>query len=587
MSTVSSRNQATTVEYALGSIALGFSKSINLDLNNFFKNVLKFKIDTEAQTEISRLPKIQTDKLIRDVDHLYFAIPSDSLPLNIRSINYNPSNEKIQYRVEVEGKTFSISNHGNNILPYSILNNKQSIELKITLLSNGIEIDTYTVTLKKRAKIEFQDVVNNSWLYSGRGFGRVVVEGPTIRIENTSEMIGSPKLDHNLIQFSYPILRNRILKLSGEIKNRTLIKNEGWSNISLGGRWGSHGTNGVGYDLGIENDVDFFKVEQTMNTSDYFFKSSEVVDLKYLEMTFRLSTLTSNATFKNFYIEDITDTDGDGFIDFQDECPYTYGLAKGCPGKLPPTVKIKSELTLELDQTGKVTLSPEQVDNGSTDEVGITERTLSKTTFTCVDLGKTKVAFSAKNAAGLISIADATITIVDKINPAIKAKTTHTIQLNQQGKATIKWEDLDLGSTDNCTITARTLSKSEFTRTDGPESIITYKVTDSSGNTSTVQVKVVLDIPLSTPLHIGVNTPITYPNPANDQVMIEYPGSMDGVFKILEVVDIAGRKKEIPPIMNISNSKILINTQGFRAGTYLLKAGVKDSIHTFKFTIVE
>ncbi len=52
-------------------------------------NVLKFKYDDKAKAEISILPKIQQDKLIRDLNELYFITPFDSLRLNIRSINYS------------------------------------------------------------------------------------------------------------------------------------------------------------------------------------------------------------------------------------------------------------------------------------------------------------------------------------------------------------------------------------------------------------------------------------------------------------------------------------------------------------------
>ena len=39
-------------------------------------------MDDKAKAEISILPKIQQDKLIRDLNELYFITPFDSLRLN-------------------------------------------------------------------------------------------------------------------------------------------------------------------------------------------------------------------------------------------------------------------------------------------------------------------------------------------------------------------------------------------------------------------------------------------------------------------------------------------------------------------------
>ncbi|MFT7363534.1 MAG: hypothetical protein ACI9UV_001737, partial [Algoriphagus sp.] len=155
------------------------------------------------------------------------------------------------------------------------------------------------------------------------------------------------------------------------------------------------------------------------------------------------------------------------------------------PDTQAPVLVLKNPYTLPLSATGSAVLVASSLDNGSTDNIGITESTISKSTFTCADLGTNTITYSAKDAAGNTSTATVTINVVDEIKPTLKAKNSYTVNLDAEGKATLKWEDLDEGSTDNCAIKDKLLSKSAFTCADLGASKITVTATDASGNTST------------------------------------------------------------------------------------------------------
>lgn len=585
--TISMRNQASTVEYALGSIALGFSKSINLNLNNFFEHVLKFEIDSEAKNQISLLPLIQQDKLIPDVEVFYFATPLDSITLNIRSINYNPNNTNTTYRITAGEEEIATSHDGNNTLHYSILKNKPFINLKISLLINGAEQDNYSVSLKKRHIIEYSEIIENSLLYSGSGTGIVTLDGESIVIKNSSEMLDALVKDNNIIQYSYPVVKDREIKITGEIKNKTLIPNEGWSNLAIGGRWGSHGTNRVGLDLGRNNDQEFFKVEQTMNSTFYFFSSEDARKLDYLELKFWLSTLNSNAVFRNFQIEDITDIDNDGFIDFEDDCPTIPGLYKGCPDTEAPTLVINYLQTVPLDQNGVKVITPELIDNGSFDNTGIIEKVISKTTFYCTDLGENTITFTARDASGNESTAEVIVNVVDEIKPILKPKNNYTITLDQEAKALLKWEDIDEGSTDNCGITERTLSKTEFTKDDSGEQTITYKIKDASGNEATAEIKIKVDVILAIPaINPEKQADIKlYPNPAKNSLFVEFDTPINYNQYVLEIVDATGRSMGVINNFDKSGKILRIDTNGLSNGVHFLKISKEGSLKVLKFII--
>jgi hypothetical protein len=149
------------------------------------------------------------------------------------------------------------------------------------------------------------------------------------------------------------------------------------------------------------------------------------------------------------------------------------------------------DVTLQLDADGNATLSVGQVDNGSTDNCSFTS-SLSKTLFTCAELGENTVEFSVTDAGGNVSTASVIVTVLDALAPIVSTKDI-TLYLDAQGKAILAAGQVDDGTTDNCSFTA-SLSKTDFDCSDLGEHQIIYKATDASGNESTAIVSInVLD----------------------------------------------------------------------------------------------
>ncbi len=255
---------------------------------------------------------------------------------------------------------------------------------------------------------------------------------------------------------------------------------------------------------------------------------------------------------------------------------------------IAPQIKVNNNLKISLDQTGKATLTIDQVNNGSTDNVGITSMTLSKTSFTCTDLGTSKVTFTAKDAKGNTSTAEVTVTVVDEIKPSLKAKSTYTIKLDVQGKASLKWEDIDEGSADNCSIKERKLSKTDFTRTDGGDNKITYTITDASGNTSSIETTVRVDIVLSAPERTNQGNSIkAYPNPVNDYLYLEFAeGISTSAIRGSSLVDASGRVLGEIRLEEGAAGQLGFSTRDLKQGMYFLRLSTRDTLHLIKFTVI-
>ncbi len=153
-----------------------------------------------------------------------------------------------------------------------------------------------------------------------------------------------------------------------------------------------------------------------------------------------------------------------------------------------PTV-VCQNLSINLNASGTASITPAQVDNGSADACGIASLSLSKTNFTCTDLGVNTVTLTVTDVNGNISTCNAQITVMDIIDPVVEAKDI-TVYLNSAGTVTITGLNIDDGSSDNCSISSYVASPNSFDCTDIGPNTVTLTVTDPAGNTDATTVTV-------------------------------------------------------------------------------------------------
>jgi len=153
----------------------------------------------------------------------------------------------------------------------------------------------------------------------------------------------------------------------------------------------------------------------------------------------------------------------------------------------PAPIVITQNITVNLDANGTVTITPQQIDNGSSSVVGIQSLALDKTTFDCTNLGANTVILTVTSNSGNTATGTANVTVVDNIAPTVITQDI-TVQLDATGNATITPQMLDNGSTDNCGIASITLDAGQgnFTCANvGQTNTVTLAVTDVNGNTAT------------------------------------------------------------------------------------------------------
>ena len=120
------------------------------------------------------------------------------------------------------------------------------------------------------------------------------------------------------------------------------------------------------------------------------------------------------------------------------------------------------EITVYLDGSGNASITAGDLDNGSTDNCGIANYTLSRTNFTCADLGPNEVTLTVFDGSLNSRSCNGTVTIIDSTSPVAVCQDI-TVFLDQNGTAEIVGSDLDGGSTDNCSSVSLTPSKTSFT----------------------------------------------------------------------------------------------------------------------------
>lgn len=137
---------------------------------------------------------------------------------------------------------------------------------------------------------------------------------------------------------------------------------------------------------------------------------------------------------------------------------------------------------------GSATISPASIDNGSSDNCSIVNRTISQSSFSCSNLGANNVRLRVFDAAGNVDSCTAVVTVLDNTAPVARCRGVVNAFLGATGLATVTAAQVDSLSTDNCSITTRTINGSvsqnySCANIAGPNNV-TLVVTDPSGNTA-------------------------------------------------------------------------------------------------------
>ncbi|WP_325638103.1 LamG-like jellyroll fold domain-containing protein [Chitinophaga sp.] len=195
-------------------------------------------------------------------------------------------------------------------------------------------------------------------------------------------------------------------------------------------------------------------------------------------------------------------------------------------GVAPPAVRTKN-IHAAVDANGHVSITPQQVNDGSVSYSGALTLSLDKSDFTCSNIGSpVTVTLTARDEEGRLSSDTAQVIVVDDQKPILTVPANQFFCYEQSGTYSVPL----LTATDNCGIDSISYSVSGSTSRNGNgadasgtfnagQSTITWKVTDRHGNLNIASTIVTVNAVIST------NIPDVYAmNPAVDAKNTLYIG---------------------------------------------------------------
>ncbi len=152
---------------------------------------------------------------------------------------------------------------------------------------------------------------------------------------------------------------------------------------------------------------------------------------------------------------------------------------------MKPTVLTVAPFELPLNASGQASLTATQIDNGSYDNCTVVSRSISKTSFTCADLGVNTITLTVTDQSGNSQTATVAVTISDKTNPTVVCKNI-VAQLDGNGNVTITPASVFQSGADNCgVVNPQSVTPNTFSCASLADNPVTLTVNDGHGNTAT------------------------------------------------------------------------------------------------------
>lgn len=204
---------------------------------------------------------------------------------------------------------------------------------------------------------------------------------------------------------------------------------------------------------------------------------------QFADIAWRLDSLNAIITWQSGLESSTATLDGDG-----------YGIFTKMAGNVDSEapVVVCQNLTVDLDASGSASITAQDVDNGSTDNVGITSMSIDVSSFSCSEIGVNLVTLTASDSAGNSASCTSNVTVQDVTAPSAVCQNL-TVSLDATGSASITASQIDNGSSDNCSVASTSINTSNFSCTEVGNNTVTLTVTDGSGNSSTCDATVTVE----------------------------------------------------------------------------------------------
>ncbi|TBW25879.1 cadherin-like domain-containing protein [Gramella sp. KN1008] len=198
-------------------------------------------------------------------------------------------------------------------------------------------------------------------------------------------------------------------------------------------------------------------------------------------------------------------------------------------------VVVTNNISVTLDELGKVSVTAEGIDNESYDNLTSMANlaiSIDRSDFDCSDVGGHTIALTITDEAGNRSSANATVNVQDNISPTVLTKNI-TIELDENGMASINPEMIDNGSADICGLKPLRLNTLDFDCSNIGENTVQLEVEDINGNIGTGSATVtVLDKIAPVPMYSALEDIVVFCQLNEEDLIIPTASDMcDGTIR--------------------------------------------------------
>lgn len=156
----------------------------------------------------------------------------------------------------------------------------------------------------------------------------------------------------------------------------------------------------------------------------------------------------------------------------------------------PPVARCKGA-TINIGANGNGVINVADVDDGSFDICSTITLSVSPSIVNCSNIGPMQVVLTVTDGCGNVASCVANVTVTDPIKPTMSCRQSLDLEIDEWGSPIyVTWQDIDLGSSDNCGIVDWQLTKDEFTCDHIGNNTVKLFAMDGSGNTSECQLTI-------------------------------------------------------------------------------------------------
>lgn len=150
-----------------------------------------------------------------------------------------------------------------------------------------------------------------------------------------------------------------------------------------------------------------------------------------------------------------------------------------------------NNVIIQLNSSGLASTNLAAINNGSNDNCTASPilSLTGTTSFDCNNLGlnASAITLTVTDDEGNSDQCFANVTVQDNIDPIVSCQDSINVNLDATGNVTVNSTQIDLGTTDNCSIAGAALNTPNFTCSDIGFNTVTTTFTDIVGNTETCQ----------------------------------------------------------------------------------------------------